>query len=57
MRKFKYIIELEYKTKIPTDWLNKRGNDGWELISVIPDVDSDGTELLRYYFKKQVVPN
>ncbi len=54
MKKFEYIVELEYKSIMTRDWLNKRGQDGWELVAVVPDTDKNGTELLRYYFKKEV---
>jgi hypothetical protein len=51
-KKYEYIIEIEYKELIPTDWLNKRGALGWELVAVVNDKDIDGKELLRYHFKR-----
>ena len=50
MAKYEYIIEVEYKKLLPKDWLNKRGEEGWELVAVVNDYDGD--ELLRYYFKR-----
>ncbi len=53
-KKFEYDIQLEYRKNLPTDWLNKKGEDGWELVSVIPDKEPNDTKLLRYYFRHEV---
>jgi hypothetical protein len=50
--RYEYITELEYKKIMPTKWLNKRSAQGWELVAVVNDKDSDGQKLLRYHFKK-----
>jgi hypothetical protein len=57
MEKFEYIIEVEYKKLLPKEWLNKRGSEGWELVSTVDDIDEDGEELLRYYFKRKIINN
>ena len=54
MDKFEYITKIEYKKKGNPHWLNQIGKEGWEMIGLIPMQDDDGTELIRYYFKRKL---
>lgn len=50
MKKWEYMIEVTTKDYIPD--LNKLGNEGWELITVVTLHVEEGIQDYKYFFKR-----
>lgn len=53
-KKFEYKLEADFEDHIPTDWLNRIGKDGWELVAVVDYGEMEGRKLLRFYLKRRI---
>ena len=54
--KWEYM-SIEGPIDAGNDWLNKKGADGWELVSAIPykyDVSDSSTKTCMYIFKRPI---
>jgi len=45
-------VYLETNPPPPEDWLTVEGSQGWELVSVVTDIQSGNTTLKTFYFKR-----
>ena len=52
MKKWEYLM-VYYLQTIPSDMLNDIGANGWELVTIIPEVPNDGKP--RWIFKREKV--
>ena len=60
--KWEYRIYTQYlddeELKSENDWLNKGGQEGWELVNVIKDKsDIPSKHKMIYYFKREKLNN
>lgn len=58
MKKFEYIREYMHScTRIPSkNYLNTYGEQGWELVSIVPYQEvSSGIDGYYVYFKRELV--
>lgn len=51
-----YIGTNEVDLRGMSDYLNKEGLNGWELVTIIPDtfIDSHAFSCFNYIFKKKI---
>ena len=63
VKKFEYLFDYRLRYAIETgllnhkDYLNKRGLEGWELVSVVPNYITDSNNLINSYhfhFKRRI---
>ena len=50
----KGILKKEWKLTERGAW-NELGNEGWELVAVVPSTNTKDEDTTRYYFKRQIV--
>lgn len=49
---WQYLIEITGKKYTPD--LDKLGNEGWELVCVVPLIKEKGFQDYKYFFKRKV---
>lgn len=63
MKRFKYKVEKKYcdfdydfyrNTPKELEYLTNNGNEGWELVSVVPYGPTSTIDYTLYYWKKEI---